>query len=531
MNEVDYLVIGAGPAGLQLGYYLQRAGVSYRVLEKGPTAGDFFRKYPRHRKLISVNKVHTGYSDPERNLRFDWNSLLTDDHSLLLKHYTEEYFPSADALVEYLEEFQRRFVPNIDVNTEVVSTSRNDDGTFTVEAKNGQKYHARAVILATGVSRPYVPRITGIEHSENYVDVSVDPQDFVGQRVLVLGKGNSGFETADALIPTTSLLHVASPTPVKFAWKTHFPGHLRAVNNNFLDTYQLKTQNAVLDAQVRKIEKTESGTLRVSFSYEHALGEVEDIEYDRVIVCTGFKFDPSIFAEGCRPARVHADRFPEMTSEWESVNVPNLFYAGVITQSRDYKKTNSAFIHGFRYNAKTLFNILRHKVEGRPLPYEVVRPDAVEFTRAALRRIRKSSALWQQFGFLCDAIVLGEDGEARYYEELPFHYVHESDIGRSKHYYTISLEFGHCHDDPFNVPRDPDPETADQSFFLHPVVRRYSRGKAVRRIHLLENLFGEWEDEELHVRPLFEFFQSQMVMQEPPKLETMPPRMADYPAE
>ena len=42
---MDYLVIGAGPAGLQLGYFLERAGRDYWILEGGPAA------YQRRGKL------------------------------------------------------------------------------------------------------------------------------------------------------------------------------------------------------------------------------------------------------------------------------------------------------------------------------------------------------------------------------------------------------------------------------------------------------------------------------------------------
>jgi len=67
--EQDDLIIGAGPAGLQLGYYLRRAGRDYRILEATDGPGAFFRKNPRNRTLISINKRHTGYDDPEVNLR------------------------------------------------------------------------------------------------------------------------------------------------------------------------------------------------------------------------------------------------------------------------------------------------------------------------------------------------------------------------------------------------------------------------------------------------------------------------------
>lgn len=44
-QTVDYLVIGAGPAGLQLGYFLDRAGRDYVILEAGSAPGRFFKTF------------------------------------------------------------------------------------------------------------------------------------------------------------------------------------------------------------------------------------------------------------------------------------------------------------------------------------------------------------------------------------------------------------------------------------------------------------------------------------------------------
>ena len=73
-ERIDYLVVGAGPAGIQAGYFLDRAGRDYLVVEAGAAPGGFFTRFPRHRTLISINKVHTGWDDPELKLRTDWNS-------------------------------------------------------------------------------------------------------------------------------------------------------------------------------------------------------------------------------------------------------------------------------------------------------------------------------------------------------------------------------------------------------------------------------------------------------------------------
>ena len=74
----EYCIIGAGPAGkiylytyleafkkfffkgIQLAYFLHEAKRDYIVFERSHAPGAFFRKYPRHRKLISINKRNTG---------------------------------------------------------------------------------------------------------------------------------------------------------------------------------------------------------------------------------------------------------------------------------------------------------------------------------------------------------------------------------------------------------------------------------------------------------------------------------------
>src|SRR3954471_15871717 len=104
--SLDYVIIGAGPAGLQLAALLEADGQrEYLVLEGADKPGAFFERYPRHRTLISINKPHTGTDDPELNLRLDWNSLLSDDPALRFTRYSERYFPAADDLVRYLADF------------------------------------------------------------------------------------------------------------------------------------------------------------------------------------------------------------------------------------------------------------------------------------------------------------------------------------------------------------------------------------------------------------------------------------------
>ncbi|MEA5594229.1 NAD(P)-binding domain-containing protein [Rivularia sp. UHCC 0363] len=514
--ELEYLIIGAGPAGLQLGYYLGKANRNYLILEAGSQAGNYFNKFPRHKKLISINKVYTGYEDSEINLRWDWNSLLSDSEEMLFKNYSRDYFPHTDDLIRYLNDFASHFNLNIKYNCQVVKVAKNDK--FMVIDSNGNVYLANSLIIATGSSKPYVPDIPGIELAENYTDVSVNPEDFANQRVLIIGKGNSGFETADNLVATASLIHIASPTPVTMAWKTKYVGHLRAVNNNFLDTYQLKSQNVIINANVERI-KSIDGKYIVNFSYRYANEEVEDLVYDRVIVCTGFRFDDSIFDESCKPNLVINDRFPQQTSEWESANIKDLYFVGILTHMRDYKKKQSGFIHGFRYNIRALHHILERKYHNQQLPCQIIDLIPEKLVQTIIQRVNQSSALWQQTGYLCDLIVISQnDKKAQYYKDIPTDYVHNSDLGLQENYYTITLEFGldviFASPDPFAVERihKDDVERASLSPNLHPIIRCFRSNKLVAEHHVIEDINSEWL-EDVHTKPLLKFLSHQLSAQ------------------
>jgi thioredoxin reductase len=508
--QYEYIIIGAGPAGLQLGYHFEKAGYNYLILEEGSGPGSFFKTYPRHRKLISINKVFTGYDNTEINLRWDWNSLLSDSEEMQFKNYSKKYFPDANDLVRYLEDFARHFKLRVQYGASVEAIGKNDDGGFHLRTGDGKEFLCRRLVIATGFKHLYLPDVPGIELAEKYTEMSVEPQDFLNQKVLIVGKGNSGFETADNLIETAALIHIASPTPVKMAWETKFVGHLRAINNNFLDTYQLKLQNAVLDATVKRIERRD-GKYAVSVSYTHAGGEEEELIYDRVLLCTGWRFDDSIFEANCKPALVINDKLPAQTFEWESVNVKDLYFAGTLMQMRDYKKKQSGFIHGFRYNVQALHHILEQKYHGREWPVTRLEAHAEDLAHAVVQRVNLTSSLWQQTGYMCDLIVIEGDGkQAQYYEDLPADYVHESAHGENEHYYTVMLEFGKPTGDPFSINRQPVAESAASSSFLHPIVRRYSRGKLISEHHLLEDLFGEWRKEQVHVQPLIAYFSGEL---------------------
>ena len=79
----QYCVVGAGPGGIQLGYFFKKAqrwgwlgaraagisnmqgaveppsGRDFVLLERGTVPGSFYERFPRSRTLISINKART----------------------------------------------------------------------------------------------------------------------------------------------------------------------------------------------------------------------------------------------------------------------------------------------------------------------------------------------------------------------------------------------------------------------------------------------------------------------------------------
>ncbi|GAA4071919.1 NAD(P)-binding domain-containing protein [Actinomadura miaoliensis] len=500
-----YVIVGAGPAGLQLSYYLHREGADYLTLERGAEPAAFFRRYPRHRRLISLNKVHTTSTDPEIKLRWDWNSLLNDAPALMFPEYSGEYLPHADDLVRYLEDFRRFHDLNVRFETAVERIERTADG-FVLHTPAGV-LHARCVIVAAGWGAPFIPDIPGIEHAVGYEDMSIEPEEYAGKRVLIIGKGNSAFETAHAMLGHAAMVHLASRRPLKLAWNSKHPGDVRGQYGALLDSYQFKTLHSVLDCTIDEIRRDADG-YDVRITYTHADGEQALLRYDTVLRCTGFRMDTGIFDASCAPVTERDGRMPSLRPDWQSANVDDLYFAGTIAQARDFKRASSAFIDGFRYNLRTLTRLLRERYDDVPLSYDTVPAEPEALTRLVLDRVNWSSALWTQFEYLCDALVPDPaSGGLRHYIDLPEDYAAD----RFGDLYTVTLRWGRDeYGDVFAIERHPQPDRAAESAFIHPVIRRYRDGELVDELHLLEDLLAEWRRPDRHVAPLEEYFAKQL---------------------
>jgi putative flavoprotein involved in K+ transport len=177
-ERIDTIVIGAGQAGLSVGYHLAQRGVPFLILDAGERIGNQWRTRWDSLRLFT----------PARFSSLDGMPFPADAHS----------FPTKDAMADYLEAYARTFALPVRCGVRVERVSRLGE-RFLVIAGD-QRFEADNVVVAmANYQRPRVPafaneldpRIVQL-HSFDYRN----PAQFQEGAVLVVGAGNSGAEIA-----------------------------------------------------------------------------------------------------------------------------------------------------------------------------------------------------------------------------------------------------------------------------------------------------------------------------------------------
>jgi thioredoxin reductase len=413
-GEYPVVVIGSGPGGLQTAYSLGRLGVSTAVLSADEGPGGMFRRFPLFQRLITWTKIH---APAERGTRpyewYDWNSLIGEDPTLraLVPEHMDgtSYFPAREEMERGLTEFRDR--SKIAVRHDCRWESTRMDGDRFVVATSDGEYRCRALVVAVGMTEPWKPsNIPGIEIAPHYVETK-PVREYAGRRVLVIGKRNSGFEVADALLPWARQIVLASPRPARISVLVHSTAAARARYLQPYEDHVLGGGNIVLDASIERIDRTPDGRYRSLLKGTTRPGDFV-LETDDVIAATGFGTPlGDLSALGIKT--FYQGRLPAQTSFWESASLPGVYFAGSITQgSIGLKKygipSNSAAVHGFRYNAVVMAHHIAETRFGVARERRAVAPgDVVPYLLAEATR---APELWNQQSYLARVLTFANGG-------------------------------------------------------------------------------------------------------------------------
>ena len=118
-------------------------------------------------------------------------------------------------LMAKFEEQMKQFPIEQKIGQEVAALSRQNAG-FEIRTANGGSYQAKAVIVATG-QRPRPLNVPGEEQLRGrgvtYCAICDGPL-FAGQKVAVIGGGNSALEAADDMVKIAEHVYLVSLTPL-----------------------------------------------------------------------------------------------------------------------------------------------------------------------------------------------------------------------------------------------------------------------------------------------------------------------------
>ena len=180
-DAVDVIVVGAGQAGLAIGWYLARLGLRFLVLEASAELGRSWRS-----RWDSLTLFTPAQYDALPGMPFPAPA---------------DTYPTKEPVADYLRAYADAFRLPVRLNSRVTSLSRSGDG-FEVRTAD-ETFSARRVVVATGPFQvPFIPPAAGgldsavtQIHSADYRN----PQALPDGPVLVVGGGNSGLQIAEEL--------------------------------------------------------------------------------------------------------------------------------------------------------------------------------------------------------------------------------------------------------------------------------------------------------------------------------------------
>ncbi|QOR74538.1 YpdA family putative bacillithiol disulfide reductase [Cruoricaptor ignavus] len=320
MEILDLLIIGGGPIGLATAVEAARAGLSYRIIEKGTIANSIYN-YPLYMQFFS-----------------------TADRLEIaeIPFITTSVKPGRKDALEYYHAVARTYSLNINLYEKVLKISKLEDD-FRIETSKGVHF-AKNVVIATGFyDIPNLMNIPG-EELPKVRHYYTEPYPYVGQKVAVIGASNSAVDVALEIFRKGGEVTM-------IVRSNHIGESVK---------YWVKPdiENRILEGKIKAhfgacvTEITEHTLI-----FRDRLGRMIEIENDFVFAMTGYLPDFE-FLKNSGIILQGSQLKPIYNPDTMESNVEGLYLAGVVCGGRD---THLWFIENSRQHAKLIVNDILRK--------------------------------------------------------------------------------------------------------------------------------------------------------------------------
>jgi thioredoxin reductase/NAD-dependent dihydropyrimidine dehydrogenase PreA subunit len=245
-NVLDVVIVGCGPAGFSASLAAMQHKLSFVTLEQD-TLGGTVAHFPRGKLVMTAP-----FTLPIAG-KFNFTEL------------------SKEELIGFFQDIAEK--TGLKINSgERVETITRVDGGFAVKTARGT-YKSRAVLLTIG--RRGTPRLLDVpgEDQTKVVYRMIDPEQYKGQRVLVVGGGDAALEAACAVAEQPD-------TVVTLSHRSDSFNRAKPKNRSRVEDAQKSGRlNVLLTSTVKRI-----GAEDVEIEFD---GKPYAIENDAVIGCVG----------------------------------------------------------------------------------------------------------------------------------------------------------------------------------------------------------------------------------------------------
>ena len=243
---LDVVIVGAGPAGFSASLAAMERKLRFVTVEQD-TLGGTVAHFPRGKVVMTA----------PMNLPLIGKVKITETRK--------------EALMELWQDVQRKTGLKINEGERVEEIQKKDDGFLVRTSRT--TYETRAVLLAIG--RRGTPRTLGVpgEEQSKVVYRLIDPEQYRGRHVLVVGGGDSALEAA------TSIADEPDST-VTLSYRAEAFSRCKEKNRR-------KVQEAEAAGRLRVLLQSQVKEITANGVHLDHNGQSVDLPNDAVIVCAG----------------------------------------------------------------------------------------------------------------------------------------------------------------------------------------------------------------------------------------------------